>query len=172
MSNTADLPEREGSANGRFLSRRDFITMGLGTLAAAATLEMGGFGFTYLRQRSVDAAIGGVVSVGLADEFPPESVTEFVDNHFFLVRMADSGFLAIYRRCPHLGCNVNWVAAKHEFYCPCHASSFDQTGEFHSAPVTQALDTFPIRIEDGIVLVDTTHRQSRQSFQPEQLVYA
>ncbi len=39
--------------------------------------------------------------------------------------------------------------------CPCHSSSFDITGEVLSPPAPRALDLHPVRIENGIVKVDT-----------------
>jgi len=88
------------------------------------------------------------------------------------VRAADGGFLAVYRRCTHLGCNVNWEAEQNRFFCPCHASSFDLHGEVKNPPAPRALDTFAIRIEDSRVLVDTSRLQNRDGFAPEQLAYA
>ena len=26
--------------------------------------------------------------------------------------------------CPHLGCSIPWVDAKHQFICPCHTAIF------------------------------------------------
>ena len=39
--------------------------------------------------------------------------------------------------------------------CPCHASSFDITGDVLSPPAPRPLDIFPVRIENDIVKVDT-----------------
>jgi cytochrome b6-f complex iron-sulfur subunit len=39
-------------------------------------------------------------------------------------------------------------------------------------PAPRPLDLFPVSIEDGVVLVDTSHPQQRDRFAPEQVVYA
>ncbi|MFQ5420053.1 MAG: ubiquinol-cytochrome c reductase iron-sulfur subunit [Anaerolineae bacterium] len=151
------------------LSRRDFMKMGVGALSALAVLEMGGASLLFMEPRSLEGEFGGVVAAGPADSFPPGSVTEFPDGRFFLVHAPDGGFLAVYRRCTHLGCTVNWEADQNRFFCPCHASSFDILGDVENPPAPRALDTFPIKIEEQQVLVDTSRIQTRDGFAPEQL---
>ena len=64
------------------------------------------------------------------------------------------GFLALARRCTHLGCTVPWVEDEDRFVCPCHASAFDITGDVLSPPAPRPLDIFAVRIENDIVKVD------------------
>lgn len=154
------------------LSRRDFLKMGVSALSLVALLEVGGASLLFMKPRSSEGQFGGLVTAGTVDSFPSRSVTEFPDGRFYLVRAADGGFLAVYRRCTHLGCNVNWEAEQNRFFCPCHASSFDLHGEVKNPPAPRALDTFAIRIEDSRVLVDTSRLQNRDGFAPEQLAYA
>jgi cytochrome b6-f complex iron-sulfur subunit len=120
----------------------------------------------------MEGQFGGTVAAGAVDTFPVGSVTHFPDGRFYLVRADDAGFLAIYQRCTHLGCAVDWEPDKHRFFCPCHASSFDQRGDVDNPPAPRALDTFAIVIEDGHVLVNTADIQTRTEFLPDQLVYA
>jgi len=164
-------PQVVDEQSSRDFSRRNFLKLGISTLSVLATLELGGAGLLYLRARSLEGEFGGVVTVGEVTEFPHGSVTEFVDGNFFLVRSQDGGFLALYRRCPHLGCTVNWVAEEGRFYCPCHASSFDIYGSFESQPVPRALDLFPLHFDGEQIKVDTTHLERRERFSPDQLVY-
>jgi cytochrome b6-f complex iron-sulfur subunit len=153
------------------LSRRDFLKMGVSALSLVALLEVGGASLLFMKPRSSEGEFGGMVTAGMSDSFPPGSVTEFPDGRFYLVRAADGGFLAVYRRCTHLGCTVNWEAEQNRFFCPCHASTFDMHGEVESPPAPRTLDTFPVQIEAGQVLVDTSNIQSRDGFTPEQLAY-
>ena len=154
------------------LSRRDFLKMGVSALSLVALLEVGGASLLFMKPRNNEGEFGGLVTAGTVDSFPPGSVTEFPDGRFYLVRAADGGFLAVYRRCTHLGCTVNWEAEQNRFFCPCHASTFDAHGEVENPPAPRALDTFPVQIEASQVLVDTSRTQSRDGFAPEQLAYA
>ena len=154
------------------VSRRDFLKMGVSALSLVALLEVGGASLLFMKPRSSEGEFGGLVTAGMVDSFPPGSVTAFPDGRFYLVRAADGGFLAVYRRCTHLGCTVNWEPEKGRFFCPCHASAFDIHGEVENPPAPRALDTFPIQIEESQVLVDTSRIQNRDGFMPEQLAYA
>lgn len=154
------------------LNRRSFLKLGLGAVSAAVAVEAGAGGLLYLRTRSLENKQGGIVVAGKLESFPPGSVTEFAEEGFFLMRSSDGGFLAIYRRCPHLGCTVNWEAGKERYYCPCHASSFDAFGGYEGPPVPRSLDIFKVWVEGGEVIVDTSVRVQREGYSPDQLVYA
>jgi cytochrome b6-f complex iron-sulfur subunit len=154
------------------LSRRDFLKMGVSALSLVALLEVGGASLLFMKPRTAEGEFGGLVTAGAVDSFPASSVTEFPDGRFYLVRAADGGFLAVYRRCTHLGCTVNWEPEQNSFFCPCHASTFDIHGAVQSPPAPRALDTFPVQIEASEVLVDTSRIQNRDGFAPEQLAYA
>jgi len=153
------------------LTRRSFIKLGMGALSALAVLEIGGISLFYLRPRKQREEYGGVIEAGPVEDFPPGSVTEVQRGSFYLIRSQDGGFLAVCRRCPHLGCSVNWSADEEEFHCPCHASSFDFHGDYTNPPVPRALDTFEVNMEDGQVMVNTPRIQHREHFAPEQLVH-
>ncbi len=152
-------------------ARRNFLKLGAGALGLLAILEVGGASLLFLSPRSLEGDFGGTVNAGSAESFPNRTVTEFPDGRFFLVRSEDGGFLAVYRRCTHLGCSVSWEPSQNRFGCPCHASNFDFYGNVENPPAPRALDTFPIEIKDGQVLVDTSRPQSRDAFDLGQLVY-
>jgi Rieske Fe-S protein len=167
----APVGSREAPASSQ-LTRRNFLKLGLGALTVLAAIESGGVVLLYLQASVAAGGNRGEVNVGPATAFPPGSVTEFVNDRFFLVRAADGGFLALYRRCPHLGCTISWDERSNQFACPCHASSFDIYGNFDSPPVPRPLDTFVVHIEENNVLVDTAQARQRPAFHPSQLVYA
>jgi cytochrome b6-f complex iron-sulfur subunit len=154
------------------ISRRDFLKLGIGALSALAVMEVGGASLLFMQPRVVEGAFGSVVDAGQIESFPNGSVVEFPDGRFFLIRSNDGGFLAVYQRCTHLGCSVAWEADENRFFCPCHASSFDVHGEVENPPAPRALDTFPVTIDGGRILVDTGQIQSRDGFAAEQLAYA
>jgi cytochrome b6-f complex iron-sulfur subunit len=161
-----------GKSDASKISRRDFLKLGIGTLSAVALLEVGGATLLFMQPRALEGAFGGIVDAGQVDTFPAGSVVEFPDGRFFLIRSHDGGFLAVYQRCTHLGCSVAWQTDKSRFFCPCHASSFDIHGGVENPPAPRALDTFPVTIEDGRVVVDTGQIQSRDTFAPDQLAFA
>jgi quinol---cytochrome c reductase iron-sulfur subunit, bacillus type len=68
----------------------------------------------------------------------------------FLTRSEkDAGHVvALSATCPHLGCSVEFDAAKSEFKCPCHSSWFDKDGQRLSGPARRGLDPLPIKIAD------------------------
>jgi cytochrome b6-f complex iron-sulfur subunit len=142
---------------------------GLGILAG---LELAAVAVAFLAPRKDAAGRGaGLVVAGPVAEFTPASVRPFPAGRFYLVRLADGGFLALSSKCTHLGCTVPWNEAAKTFPCPCHASTFDLRGEVLSPPAPRALDLFPVVIEGGIVKVDTARRVERSRFEPSQVTY-
>lgn len=153
-------------------TRRSLLTriwIGLGGLVVAEWLWLA---TDFLRPRKrADATGDSVIVAGPADRFEPGSVTAFQQGRFYLVRLEDGGFLALSRKCTHLGCTVPWVAEQQRFVCPCHASSFDIVGQVISPPATRALDLFSVRIENKIVKVDISRAAKRSTFDDSQAVY-
>jgi cytochrome b6-f complex iron-sulfur subunit len=113
----------------------------------------------------------GVFEAGPVGDFTPDSVTPFPGAAFYLVRLADGGFLALSSRCSHLGCTVPWNEKRRAFPCPCHASVFDMRGDVLSPPAPRALNRFPITIQGGIVKVDTGSPVRRARFEASQVTY-
>ncbi len=159
-------------SSGPAMSRRNFLKLGAAALGALAMLEIAAAGLIFLEPRSLEGEFGGVVTAGPADSFPPGSITEFPAGRFFLIRAEDGGYLAVYRRCTHLGCSVSWEPSQNQFVCPCHGSHFDNVGDVVNPPAPRALDTFNILIEDGVVKVDTSKPRTRDEFEASQLIYA
>jgi cytochrome b6-f complex iron-sulfur subunit len=163
---TAPVDEPTAPARRTFLDR---LWKGLGLLAL---LEMVAVVVAFLAPRREGGARGvGTVVAGPVAEFTPASVRAFPAGKFYLVRLADGGFLALSSRCTHLGCTVPWNDKEKTFPCPCHASTFDLRGEVLSPPAPRALDLFPVVIEGGIVKVDTARRVERTRFEPGQVTY-
>lgn len=172
---TMDRKPKETAA----LSRRQF----LGRLWWGATglvlLEAAGGLVASLWPRIKVGAFGGKVTVGSLAEvkaIPVGKVVYFPEARFYLSRV-DSGLLAIYRKCTHLGCVVPWrddeqtedgLASVGRFNCPCHASIFDRYGTVKGGPAPRPLDLFPITIEGGEVKVDTGTVVERSAFNASQ----
>ena len=154
------------------VTRRDFLKTALGVGGALAALEMGGMALAYMQPRLAEGEFGGLMQVGAVDDFPPGSVTHIPAGRFYLSRLQDGGFLAIYQRCTHLGCTVPWDPAANMFICPCHNSQFEADGDVLNPPAPRPLDVFPVMIEDGQVIVDTGSPVNRQDTSATQPVYA
>lgn len=66
----------------------------------------------------------------------------------------DTGAVTVYSPiCTHLGCGYRWRPEHSSFHCPCHNSHFSLEGKVLSGPAPRPLDTLPVRIEDGRLLV-------------------
>ncbi len=156
-------------------SRRSFLNklwIGLGILAL---VELAGVILVYLRTlktRAESGETGTIIEAGPIERFPVNSVTAFVRGKFYLCRLEDGGFLAVSRKCTHLGCTVPWVDKEKRFACPCHASAFDIRGEVISPPAPRALDIYRLIVENNIVKVDTGRQIKRSRFHSKQVVYA
>jgi nitrite reductase/ring-hydroxylating ferredoxin subunit len=55
--------------------------------------------------------------------------------------------------CPHRGANVEYVEAEQGFFCPKHEARFATDGAWLSGRRTSALDRYPLRLQDGQVVV-------------------
>jgi cytochrome b6-f complex iron-sulfur subunit len=153
------------------LSRRDFLKISWAFLGGVTVLETAGVFLAYLQPRLVEGEFGSIITAGLVDDFPPNSVTHIPNGRFYVVRIGDGGFLAVYHRCTHLGCTVPWDSTAQKFICPCHNSQFDQQGTVENPPAPRPLDLFALTIEDGEVKVDTGNLIQRQSYEMAQVVY-
>jgi cytochrome b6-f complex iron-sulfur subunit len=154
------------------VSRRTVLKALWGAAGALAVGEVVGVSLTFFSPNSGEGEFGGVITAGQVDDFPPGSVTPFNEGRFYLVRLPDSGFIALYRKCTHLGCAVPWDPAQGQFVCPCHGSAFEMEGEVLNPPAPRPLDMFAIEIVDGMVKVDTGTPVERDTPDPSQLVYA
>jgi cytochrome b6-f complex iron-sulfur subunit len=68
----------------------------------------------------------------------------------------DGGILALYQKCPHLGCRVPNCDTSQWFECPCHGSQYNQVGEKKGGPAPRGMDRFTMAVgPDGSLTVDT-----------------
>lgn len=153
------------------LSRRDFLKLTWAFFGGVVAVETAGVFLAYLQPRLAEGEFGSVITAGLVDDFPANSVTHIPNGRFYIVRIGDGGFLAVYHRCTHLGCTVPWDATAQKFVCPCHNSQFDQQGTVENPPAPRPLDLFALTIENGEIKVDTGDVIQRQTYDMAQVIY-
>lgn len=155
-------------------SRRSFFTKLWIFLGIVAIAEFIGVVSAFLmppKKRGKAASFENIIEAGPVDKFPIESVTAFIRGKFYLARLKDGGFLALSRKCTHLGCTVPWVSEEKKFVCPCHASAFDIGGEVISPPAPRALDIYRVVIENDIIKVNIGQKIKRTQFRTEHVTY-
>jgi len=75
-----------------------------------------------------------------------------LSEEYLLVRRGKN-FRAFSRRCPHLGCKVNYHPEEELIICPCHKSRFNLEGKYLSGPAKKDLKELPLELKDeGLIL--------------------
>jgi cytochrome b6-f complex iron-sulfur subunit len=72
-----------------------------------------------------------------------------------VVEGMEAGFVALYQKCPHLGCRVPECVTSQWFECPCHGSQYNRAGEWKGGPAPRGMDRFPISVDGTNLVVDT-----------------
>ena len=100
------------------------------------------------------------IDVAPADEFPPGSVKLVTAEQGLIVGVYNCGgqLYAIEDRCSHDDgplCEGDWDQDTCTVVCPRHGSAFElASGRPLSLPAYEPVETYPVRIVDGIVRVD------------------
>ena len=67
----------------------------------------------------------------------------------------EAGLIALYQKCPHLGCRVPECPTSQWFECGCHGSQYNRVGEKKGGPAPRGLDRFAMSVSGGTFTVDT-----------------
>ena len=150
-------------------TRREFLQKGI-SIAGWGALSVGIGAGAYQTVRfffpSVVFHPPSVYQIGRIEDFlstePPDAHgvisidSRFKQDHrFFVVREAGRIY-ALYARCTHLGCTVNWFPGLRIFKCPCHGSEFHSDGREFAGPAPRPLDRLKISLDgEENILVDT-----------------
>ena len=71
--------------------------------------------------------------------------------------LPDRSVVALWRKCPHLGCQVPQLCdASQWFECLCHGSKYTVLGEKRDGPAPRGMDRFAVTVEDGAYVVVTS----------------
>jgi len=153
------------------VSRRTLMRIGFWTGLGLALTGAGGVALDEIYPRGI-TGFGSTVTPGNVADFPPGSKTHFLGGRFWLVNLTEEqggpGILALWQKCPHLGCTVPWEenfvftdprngeSKKGWFRCPCHGSTYTDAGVRVFGPAPRSMDTMAIDIQqDGRIIVDT-----------------
>jgi nitrite reductase/ring-hydroxylating ferredoxin subunit len=166
----------------REISRRTFMRRMLGAGVALLSLEFVG-GVLAFMWPQIRGGLGGTFAIGtIADivarqpSFAAGWPYAFAPARLFLINVpaaeelalgheisipnpAANQLLALWRKCPHLGCQVPELCdALKRFTCRCHGSTYNILGEkLGYGPADRGMDRFAITIgPDGVVTVDTS----------------
>jgi 3-phenylpropionate/trans-cinnamate dioxygenase ferredoxin subunit len=99
------------------------------------------------------------IEVAAAADFPPGS-TKIVRQGSLFVGVYNCGgeLYAIEDRCSHDDgplCEGDWDEDLCRVICPRHGSAFDlSTGTPRSLPATEPVETYPVRVVDGAIVLD------------------
>ena len=139
----------------RWWLRRSFVPPVIAALAAV------GIGAAWrLLWTPAARRFGGTIRAGRPDDYQVGETRHWPEGQFHLVRLSD-GFLALYERCPHLGCPIP-PPRDGVFECRCHFSRFALNGERLTGPAERPMDLFPVGLSGGALLVRTGVSDVRQ----------
>jgi cytochrome b6-f complex iron-sulfur subunit len=67
----------------------------------------------------------------------------------------EAGLIALYQKCPHLGCRVPACLTSQWFECGCHGSQYNRVGEKKGGPAPRGMDRFAMEVKGQNFIVDT-----------------
>ncbi|HSM01985.1 MAG TPA: Rieske 2Fe-2S domain-containing protein [Acidimicrobiia bacterium] len=135
------------------MDRRKFLSVGWKVGAVAIGCAGAWTSFDLLRPLP-GTGLGGIVETVPVTEVPDDGTLYVQSAQTYLTRIGDE-IVALWHKCPHLGCRVEWCEGSGEFECPCHGSTFNRAGEVRSGPSPRGMDRFVVAETDGVVAVDT-----------------
>lgn len=170
-------PDEVGVARRQFLNRSSIILM------SASLGAFGAANIAFLWPRP-SKGFGGKVKIGTIDSvnsviqssspatnfsyfseaqtylqpYPLDSASQSAAEAVYTGSILDGikqGYVALWQKCPHLGCKVPVCATSQWFECPCHGSQYNRVGEKKAGPAPRGMDRFPIIIDGVDVIIDT-----------------
>jgi cytochrome b6-f complex iron-sulfur subunit len=162
------------------VSRRQFFNRATVTLTSAGLGAFAAAGFVAFLWPTASGGFGQPVNIGKLDDikdgirdgqgffyapsartwvtaYPPDAIPKAgaIYSASILAGM-QQGIVALYQKCPHLGCRVPQCVTSQWFECPCHGSQYNQVGEKKAGPAPRGMDRFPVTIAaNGDVVVNT-----------------
>ncbi len=146
------------------MNRRRFFQLlsSVASMAVAAFLTIPGVGFLLdpLSRRGTKAKSYPLVKLGDLKAGLPRKIVitdqrtdawtrypEGAIGAVWIVRGDDGQVTAFSSICPHLGCQVHYVPADDEYFCPCHTATYFADGAVGEGPQLRGLDTLKTEIK-------------------------
>lgn len=153
------------------VARRQFLNRATGTLLGASlgafgaaliaflwTSSSGGFG-SKITIGSIDTVVGQI-RANRGFFYVPQArswITEYPKEGLSKAKVAygaqsavyggmEAGIIALYQKCPHLGCRVPNCVSSQWFECPCHGSQYNRVGEKKGGPAPRGMDRFGVSV--------------------------
>ena len=166
--------EALGETRRAFLNRATVTLMSasLGGFAAALIAFLwkgaeGGFG-SKISVGKIDDVIGQIRSArgflylpearSWVTEYPREAISKaevVYGGQGAVLAGMNAGVVALYQKCPHLGCRVPECSTSQWFECPCHGSQYNRVGEKKGGPAPRGMDRFGVSVNNGVLVIDT-----------------
>ncbi|MEZ5382159.1 MAG: Rieske 2Fe-2S domain-containing protein [Microthrixaceae bacterium] len=161
------------------VSRRQFLNRSAVTLTAFGTATFGAASMVAYLWPTGSSGFGSKINMGKVADlkaaieggggflYKPEARAWIVEYPAAALQKArgvysapelsgmEEGLLALYQKCPHLGCRVPECATSQWFECPCHGSQYNQAGEKKSGPAPRGMDRFAMEVAGGNFVVNT-----------------
>ncbi|MDA0256695.1 MAG: Rieske 2Fe-2S domain-containing protein, partial [Chloroflexi bacterium] len=171
------------------LSRRRFILGAFWTGLGVSLAGSVGVFLDFFWPRGIEK-FGGPFALGnVADFEPGDNPQLFIAAQTWIVNLdpaetraggsgGGEGYLALWRKCPHLGCSVPWRPTfqlregedEGWFRCPCHGSTYTKAGVRVFGPAPRSMDVFELSVDDEGNL--TVHTDRVLSGSPENFARA
>ncbi len=161
-----DTPVAKPAPVKGLLTRRLFILGGFWSALGLALVGTLGSPLDFMWPRKL-GGFGGPIPV-TKDRIPQEPGSDpirIVEGRFWLVNLVPGvtpngeetpgGVLALWQKCPHLGCTVpyrpefEFLGRKGWFRCPCHGSTYTDAGVRVYGPAPRSLDRMQLTIDPG-----------------------
>ena len=157
------------------VSRRRVLQIGFWASLGACVAGIGACGLDLIYPRTSPAS--AAPSPPATSPYPAGQKTQIPEGRFWLVNLTAEqggpGLLALWWKCPHLGCTVPWrptfvwpdpttgAPKQGWFRCPCHGSTYTDAGVRVFGPAPRSMDTMAITVDRR----RRSHCQHRQRHQ-------
>jgi cytochrome b6-f complex iron-sulfur subunit len=135
------------------LERRRFLGI---LLTALGSTAIASFAYPLLRFVAPPLAKSSIQKLTIRkDDISAGEAKEIVlgNTPAIIINVTGKGYIVLSRICTHLGCLVQYDKGEQKLVCPCHAGFFDLEGHVISGPPPKPLQTIPLSVEGGNIII-------------------